>query len=65
MLIMFLEREEVGVPSVDLVGKPSFYSLLAEPKNYQKYSFPSKSTLGTPTSSLSKIIMSTLMAPYA
>ena len=44
------------------------FSLLAEPKNYQKCSFPTKSTLGTPVHLLflsPKSIMSTWMAPYA
>ena len=63
-----LETEVVGAPRVDLVGKPHFYTvfgLLSEPKNDQKWGFPTKSTLGAPTSSPSKQYMSTWMAPYA
>ena len=52
-----LETEVVGAPRVDLVGKPHFYTvfgILSEPKNDQIWSFPTKSTLSAPTSSLSK-----------
>ena len=43
----------------------SWFGLLSDPKNYQKWGFPTKSTLGAPTTSLSKQYMKTWMAPYA
>ena len=45
-----LLMDPVGAPRVDLVGKPHFqqvFGFLSEPKNDQKWGFPTKSTLGT------------------